>query len=154
VTHRRRIKICAIAGIALAAQSCGAADDRKEAESIAGLYFDAVAAQRPSDALDQRDSQFFWTFSREAILARLNEIRTRCGLPTAHALTSWKVQRFGTDSARTSTLVYDVQYTSCRTSETIMVQRPDGGGKARLFGLYISIQEPAAKRSTPLVPTT
>jgi hypothetical protein len=55
-----------------------------------------------------------------------------------HSLVTWNVlNSFGTNAGITTTLVYDVQYSSCRVSEKMTLFKPSGG-KIQIQGHFLN----------------
>jgi hypothetical protein len=112
----------------LAASACDFSESRQDAEAFAERYFAARSADDASGALAFYSPKFFAGTPRDQWLATLQGVRERCGTLRSHALKNWMVtNQVGTQSGSTTTLIYDVNYTSCRLTETMVVSRPDGG---------------------------
>lgn len=107
---------------------CAFSADRKEAEQLAEQYFATVRAEDLDAVLSLYSPRFFATTPREEWRKFLGEQRSRCGTPQSHALVNWDVlNSIGSNSGVRTTLVYDVQYLSCRMFETITAFKPSGG---------------------------
>jgi hypothetical protein len=122
----------AITGFIVAANLCMAAcsfsADRKDAEALAERYFSAMQRRDIAGVLSLYSSRFYGATSRGDWLAFLNDLHARCGAPKSHSLATWTVlSSFGVNAGTRTTLLYDVQYSSCRMSEKMMVFKPDGG---------------------------
>jgi hypothetical protein len=108
--------------------SCGLSKGRQEAESVAERYFTAMDAGDIPGALSLYSARFYQVTSRAEWLQWLSDLRARCGPPRSHSLSSWKVMStIGTNGGMRATLVYDVQYSSCRMSESFTIFKPTGG---------------------------
>jgi len=107
---------------------CSFSGDKKEAEQLAEQYFVKMQGGDVEDVLPLYSARFYEATSRADWLAILESQRARCGSPKTHALVSWNVfSSFGTNSGVRTTLVYDVQYSSCRMSEKMTIFKPSGG---------------------------
>ena len=106
---------------------CSFSGDRKEAEQLAEQYFAKMRGGDIGGVLPLYSARFYEATSRADWLAILESQRTRCGTPKSHKLISWNVfSSFGTNSGVRTTLVYDVQYSSCRMSEKMTIFKPSG----------------------------
>ena len=111
-----------------AAMGCSSLEDKKEAEALAEQYFSKVQGGDIEGVLALYSARFYEVTSRAEWLAFLENQRARCGTPKAHSLVTWNVlNTFGTNAGTTTTLVYDVQYSSCRVSEKMTLFKPSGG---------------------------
>jgi hypothetical protein len=116
-----------VAGFALCA-GCGFTEDRKEAEQLAEQYFAKAMADDIDGVLGLYSPRFFAATSRDHWRQFLDEQRSRCGTPQSHRLVSWNVfSSFGSNAGVRTTLVYDVNYSSCRFAETLTIFKPSGG---------------------------
>jgi hypothetical protein len=107
---------------------CSFSDDRKEAERLAEQYFAKMQGGDVEGALALYSARFFAVTSRADWRAFLENQRARCGAPKSHSLVTWKVfNAFGTNAGATTTLVYNVQYSSCQVSEKLTFFKPSGG---------------------------
>jgi hypothetical protein len=107
---------------------CGFSRDKKEAEQLADQYFSKLRGGDVEGVLPFYSARFYEATSRPDWHAILESQRARCGTPKSHTLASWNVfSSFGTNSGVRTTLVYDVQYASCRMSEKMIVFKPSGG---------------------------
>ena len=110
-----------------AALGCGFSKEKKEAEQLAEQYFAKMRGGDIGGVLPLYSARFYEATSRADWLAILESQRTRCGTPKSHKLISWNVfSSFGTNSGVRTTLVYDVQYSSCRMSEKMTIFKPSG----------------------------
>lgn len=111
-----------------AAIGCSFSQDRKEAEELAEQYFAKMQAGDVEGVLSLYSAHFYGVTSRADWLTFLENQRARCGAPKTHTLVTWNVfNAFGTNAGTTTTLVYDVQYSSCRVSEKMIIFKPSGG---------------------------
>ena len=116
-----------VAAVCLAL-GCGFSKDIKQAEDLAEQYFAKIQAGDLAGVLPLYSARFFEATSRTDWLDFLEQQRARCGTPKTHSLISWNVlSTFGTNAGIRTTLVYDVQYSSCRVSETMTIFKPAGG---------------------------
>ena len=107
---------------------CSFSGDRKEAEQLAEQYFAKMQGGDNEGVLALYSARFYETTPRADWLAILEGQRARCGTPKTHVLVSWNVfSSFGTNSGVRTTLVYDVQYSTCRMSEKMTIFKPSGG---------------------------
>jgi hypothetical protein len=121
-----------------AAIGCSFSDNRKEAEQLAEKYFSAMQAGEIEGVLPLYSARFYAATSRADWLAFLQNQRARCGPPKTHSLVTWNVlNMFGTNAGSTTTLVYDVQYSSCRVSEKMTIFKPSGG-KIQIQGHFLT----------------
>jgi hypothetical protein len=133
---RAAAAVIILAMLSLAA-ACGFAEGKKEAEQLADQYFLKMQAGDVEGALTFYSPRFYKATSRTEWLAFLQDQRTRCGAPKSHSLTTWNVfSSIGSSAGTRTTLVYDVQYTSCRMSEKITVFKPDDG-KTQIDGHFL-----------------
>jgi len=117
--------------------ACGFSADRKEAEQLAERYFADIQAADFEGALSLYSPRFYEVTTRAEWLGFLQDQRARCGAPTAHSLAKWNVfSSFGTNSGTRTTLVYDVQYSTCRMSETMTIFKPSAG-KIQIQGHFM-----------------
>jgi hypothetical protein len=118
----------AVTALTLCAMGCNVSAGRKEAEALAEQYFAKMENGDIESALSLYSAKFYEVTSRAEWLEFLQEQHARCGTPKTHTLVSWNVfSSFGTNSGTRTTLVYDVQYSSCRMSETMTVFKPSSG---------------------------
>jgi hypothetical protein len=111
-----------------AAMGCSFSKDREEAEQLGEQYFSKMQGGDMDGALSLYSTRFYEVTSRADWLAFLQNQRARCGTPKTHSLVTWNVlNTFGTNAGTTTTLVYDVQYSSCRVSEKMTIFKPSGG---------------------------
>jgi hypothetical protein len=128
MSARRAITALAAALAIIATASCGTYAARDEAESFAERYFTARSGDDMAAALSFYSPKFFAGTPRDQWQATLQNLRDRCGTPTAHSLKGWTAtNRVGTQSGATVSLTYDVKYASCQLSETLVVFKPQGG---------------------------
>jgi hypothetical protein len=107
---------------------CSFSGDRKEAEQLAEQYFAKMQGGDNDGVLALYSARFYEATPRADWLAVLEGQRARCGTPKTHVLVSWNVfSSFGANSGVRTTLVYDVQYSSCRMSEKMTIFKPSGG---------------------------
>lgn len=119
---------------------CSFSGDRKEAEQLAEQYFAKMQGGDNEGVLALYSARFYEATSRADWLAILESQRARCGTPKTHALVSWNVfSSFGTNSGVRTTLVYDVQYSSCRMSEKMTIFKPSGG-QIQIQGHFLTPQ--------------
>ncbi len=124
----RVLRFLAVGLAVISAAACGFSKSRDDGEAFAERYFTAMNSDDVAGALALYSPKFFDSTPREQWLATLRNLRERCGTPTSHALKNWMVtDRVGTASGSTTTLTYDVTYSSCRLTETLVVSRPEGG---------------------------
>lgn len=125
---KRAAQFAVIAAAASAAIGCGFSEERKQAEELAEQYFAKMQAGDVEGVLSLYSTRFFEVTSRADWLVFLEEQRARCGTPKTHSLINWNVlSTFGTNAGTRTTLVYDVQYSSCRVSEKMTIFKPSGG---------------------------
>lgn len=111
-----------------AATGCSFSEDRKDAEHLAEQYFAKMQSGNVEDVLPLYSAKFYEITSRTDWLAFLQNQLARCGTPKTHSLVKWNVlNTFGTNAGTTTTLVYDVEYSSCRVSEKMTLFKPSGG---------------------------
>ena len=121
-----------------AAIGCSFSDNRKEAEQLAEKYFSTIQGEDLEGVLRLYSARFYLVTPRADWLAFLQNQRSRCGTPKSHTLVTWNVlNSFGTNSGTTTTLVYDVQYASCRVSEKMTIFKPSGG-KIQIQGHFLT----------------
>jgi hypothetical protein len=121
-----------------AAIGCSFSDNRKEAEQLAEKYFSTMQGEDIEGVLPLYSARFYAATSRTDWLAFLQSQRARCGTPKTHSLVTWNVlNMFGTNAGTTTTLVYDVQYSSCRVSEKMTIFKPSGG-KIQIQGHFLT----------------
>ena len=121
-----------------AAIGCSFSDNRKEAEQLAEKYFSTMQGEDLEGVLRLYSARFYLVTPRADWLAFLQNQRSRCGTPKSHTLVTWNVlNSFGTNSGTTTTLVYDVQYASCRVSEKMTIFKPSGG-KIQIQGHFLT----------------
>ena len=117
---------------------CSFSADKKEAEGLAEQYFADIRGSDFEGALALYSPRFFAVTSREQWLLFLKEQRSRCGTPKTHTLTNWNVfSSFGINSGTRTTLTYEVEYSSCRVSESLTTFKPSGG-KIQIQGHYFN----------------
>jgi hypothetical protein len=120
------------------ALGCSFSADRREAEQLAEQYFTKIQGGDIEGALSLYSARFYEVTSRAEWLAFLENQRARCGKPKTHPLVSWNVfSSFGVNAGTTTTLVYEVQYTSCRMSEKMTIFKPSGG-KIQIQGHFLT----------------
>jgi hypothetical protein len=91
-------------------------------------------------ALSLYSAGFYEVTSRAEWQVLLENQRDRCDAPKTHTLVSWNVfNAFGTNAGTRTTLVYDVQYSSCRVSEKMITFKPDDG-KIQIQGHWLKKQ--------------
>jgi hypothetical protein len=134
VSRALRSRIRRAAGVAVmfvplyAALGCSFSEDKKEAEHLAEQYFAKVQSGDIEGVLSLYSARFYDVTSRADWFVFLQNQRARCGTPKTHSLTTWNVfSSIGTNSGTRTTLVYDVQYSSCRVSEKMIIFKPSGG---------------------------
>ena len=112
-----------------AALGCSFSQDKKEAQQLAERYFATIQAGDVEGVLSLYSARFYEVTSRAQWRVFLENQRLRCGVaPKRHSLVTWHVfNAFGTNAGTTTTLVYDVQYSSCRVSEKMTLFKPSGG---------------------------
>jgi hypothetical protein len=121
-----------------AAIGCSFSDNRKEAEQLAEKYFSTMQGEDLEGVLRLYSARFYLVTPRADWLAFLQNQRSRCGTPKSHTLVTWNVlNSFGTNAGTTTTLVYDVQYASCRVSEKMTIFKPSGG-KIQIQGHFMT----------------
>jgi hypothetical protein len=112
----------------VSATACGVSASRDDGEAFAERYFTAMKSDDVAGALALYSPKFFDGTPRDQWLATLKNLRERCGMPASHTLKNWMVTNtVGTNGGSNTTLVYDVKYTSCRLTETLVVSRPEDG---------------------------
>jgi hypothetical protein len=138
-SNHRWIVGVAVVSIALCAViACSFSDARKEAEQLAEQYFTKIQGGDIEGVLSLYSARFYKVTSRADWLAFLQEQRSRCGMPETHSLVTWNVlNSFGVNAGTTTTLVYDVQYSSCRVSEKMTIFKPSGG-KIQIQGHFLT----------------
>jgi len=120
-----------------AAIGCSFSEDRKEAEQLAEQYFAKMQEGDVEGILSLYSARFFAVTSRADWRAFLENQRARCGGPKTHSLVTWNVfNAFGTNAGATTTLVYNVQYSSCQVSEKMIFFKPSGG-KIQIQGHFL-----------------
>jgi hypothetical protein len=128
VIVRRAVRVVVLLLALCNVVGCGFSKDKKEAEQLAEQYFSKMRGGDVGGVLPLYSARFYEETSRADWLAILESQRTRCGTPKSHKLISWNVfSSFGTNSGVRTTLVYDVQYSSCRMSEKMTIFKPSGG---------------------------
>jgi hypothetical protein len=137
--------------------ACSFSKERREAEALAEQYFSTMQGGNVANVLAFYSPRFYSVTSRADWLAFLNDLHARCGTPKTHSLITWNVfSSLGTHAGTRTTLVYDVQYSTCRLSEKMTVFKPDGG-QIRIDGHLLTPKAPvpddkgsvqAAARST------
>jgi hypothetical protein len=121
-----------------AAVGCSFSEDRKQAEQLAELYFSTIQGGDIEGVLSLYSARFYEVTSRADWVAFLENQRARCGTPKTHSLVTWNVlNSFGTNAGTTTTLVYDVQYSSCRVSEKMTLFKPSGE-KIQIQGHFLT----------------
>jgi hypothetical protein len=135
----KRAARVAVMSVALcAAIGCSLSEDRNEAEVLAEQYFSKMQGGDIDGALSLYSAQFYAVTSRADWLAFLQHQRARCGAPKTHALVTWHVvNTFGTNAGTSTTLVYEVQYASCRVAEKMTIFKPSGG-KTQIQGHLVT----------------
>jgi hypothetical protein len=99
-------------------------------------------------ALSLYSERFYKATSRETWLEFLNDVRARCGTPKSHSLKTWNVMKlFSTDSGTRTTLLYDVQYSSCKMSEKMTIFIP-AGGEGKIEGHFVTQESLGRKEPT------
>jgi hypothetical protein len=137
-TARRAARLAAVFIALCAALGCSFSEDRGEAEQLAEKYFSDLQGGDMEGVLSLYSSRFYQATSRADWLAFLRNQRARCGTPTAHSLATWSVlSSIGTNSGTRTTLVYDVQYSTCRVSEKFTIFKPSGG-KTQIQGHFLT----------------
>jgi hypothetical protein len=128
VTAWRTVRVAVMVVVLCAAIGCGFSKDKKEAEQLAEQYFAKMRGEDVEGVLPLYSARFYEATSRTDWLAILENQRARCGKPKTYSLASWNVfSSFGTNSGVRTTLVYDVQYSSCRMSEKMIIFKPSDG---------------------------
>jgi hypothetical protein len=136
VARPKRVVVMLVA--LCAAIGCSFSDNRKEAEQLAEKYFSTMQGEDIEGVLPLYSARFYAATSRTDWLAFLQSQRARCGTPKTHSLVTWNVlNMFGTNAGTTTTLVYDVQYSSCRVSEKMTIFKPSGG-KIQIQGHFLT----------------
>ena len=119
------------------AVGCSFSEDKKDAEQLAEQYFAKMQGGDVEGALSLYSARFYDITSRADWRAFLQNQRARCGTPKTHSLVTWNVfNAFGTNAGTTTTLVYDVQYSSCQVSEKMTFFKPSGG-KIQIQGHFL-----------------
>jgi hypothetical protein len=138
-----RIKVAVIVIAVLSgAVACSFSKERKEAEALAEQYFSTMQGGNIANVLALYSPRFYSVTPRADWLAFLNDLHARCGTPKTHSLITWNVfSAFGTNAGTRTTLVYDVQYSTCRTLEKMTVFKP-GGGQIRFDGHVLTPKAP------------
>jgi hypothetical protein len=138
VTVRSSLIACAILGLG----GCSFSEQRTQAEALAERYFAAVRAG-DLDALPALYSgRFLAVTPRDKLVAMLQEVKDRCGVPQSHSLERWTVQsHIGGEAGSRVTLVYEARYTTCGTTETLTIFEPDGGA-AKIEGHHWQFNAP------------
>lgn len=143
VSVRRSVRAAVMVLVLCAVIGCGFSKDKQEAEQLAEQYFAKMREGEVAGVLPLYSPRFYEATSRADWLAILESQRTRCGAPKSHKLISWNVfSSFGTNSGVRTTLVYDVQYSSCRMSEKLIVFKPSGG-EIQIQGHALTPKAPA-----------
>jgi hypothetical protein len=133
----RAMRVVLMAAAFYAALGCSFSEDRKEAEQLAEQYFAKMQGEDIESVLSLYSARFYEVTSRADWRSFLENQRARCGTPKTHSLVNWNVfNSFGTNAGTTTTLVYDVQYSSCRVSEKITVFKPSDG-KLQIQGHFL-----------------
>jgi hypothetical protein len=128
VSVRRTVRAAVMVVVLCAMIACGFSKDKKEAEQLAEQYFAKMQGGEVEGVLPLYSARFYEATSRADWLAILESQRTRSGAPKSHKLISWNVfDSFGTNSGVRTTLVYDVEYSTCRMSEKLIIFKPSGG---------------------------
>jgi hypothetical protein len=148
------LKRVAVMAVALcAAIACSFSGDREEAEQLAEKYFSTMQGGEIESVLPLYSARFYVVTSRADWLAFLQNQRARCGRPKTHSLVTWNVlNSFGTKAGTTTTLVYDVQYSSCRVSEKMTIFKPSGG-KIQIQGHFLTPKAGVQNDKGDLQPT-
>jgi hypothetical protein len=124
----RAVRVAVVLVALCAAVGCSFSEDRKDAEQLAEQYFAKMQGGDLEGVLSLYSVKFYEVTSRADWLAFLQNQVARCGAPKTHSLVTWHVlNTFGTNAGSTTTLVYDVQYSSCRVSEKMTLFKPSGG---------------------------
>lgn len=133
----RAMRVALLVVALCTALGCSFANDKKEAEQLAEQYFSKIQSADFEGVLSLYSARFYSATSRAEWRDFLENQHARCGTPKTHSLVTWKVfDSFGTNSGTTTTLVYDVQYSSCRVSEKITLFKPSGG-KLEIQGHFL-----------------
>jgi hypothetical protein len=120
--------VCIVFAVLSGMAACSFSGDRKEAEALAERYFAAMQGDDIAGVLSLYSSRFYGATSRGDWLAFLNDLHARCGALKSHSLATWTVfNSFGANAGTRTTLIYDVQYSSCQMSEKMTAFKPDGG---------------------------
>jgi hypothetical protein len=129
--NERRVKSKALRVaimLAVLCAACSFSGDKREAEQLAEQYFAKMQGGDVEGVLSLYSARFYEATSRTDWLGVLESQRARCGTPKTHTLVEWNVfSSFGKNGGVRTTLTYDVQYTSCRMSEKMIIFKPDGG---------------------------
>jgi hypothetical protein len=124
----RAVRVVVMLVAVCVATGCSFSKEREEAEQLAEQYFSKMQGGDVEGVLSLYSARFYEVTSRADWRAFLDNQRARCGTPKTHSLTTWHVfSSFGTNSGTTTTLVYEVQYSSCRVSEKMTIFKPSGG---------------------------
>ena len=128
MSANRVFKVIGVGLVIVAASACDFSESRDDGEAFAERYFAAMSSDDLTGALALYSPRFFDGTPRDQWLATLKNLRERCGLPASHTLKTWMVTNtVGTNGGSNTTLVYDVKYSSCRLTETLVVSKPDSG---------------------------
>jgi hypothetical protein len=156
ISQKKRAAPVAVMVVALcAAMGCGFSKDRKEAEELAEQYFAKMQSGDVEGVLPLYSGRFYAVTSRGDWRVFLENQLARCGRPSSHSLATWNVfNAFGTNAGTTTTLVYDVQYSSCRVSEKMTIFKPSGG-EIQIQGHFMTPKEgiPNDKDDSPTLKT-
>jgi hypothetical protein len=134
----RAVRACVMLVALYAVMGCSFSEDREESERLAEQYFAKMQGGDMEGALSLYSARFFEVTSRTDWLVFLQNQRARCGTPKTHSLVTWNVlNSFGANAGTTTTLVYDVQYSSCRVSEKMTIFKPSGG-KIQIQGHFLA----------------
>jgi hypothetical protein len=139
--------------VAVGCAGCGFTEDRREAEQLAEQYFAKAKAEDLDGVLALYSPRFFAATSRDRWRQVLEEQRSRCGTPQSHTLINWHVfSSFGSNAGVRTTLVYEVNYSSCRVAETLTIFKPSGS-EIQIEGHFLTPKEgdPADKTSSPQI---
>lgn len=134
---KRATQVAVMAVMLCAATGCSFSADREEAQQLAEQYFVKMQGGDVEGVLSLYSTRFFDVTPRADWRAFLENQRARCGAPKTHSLTAWNVfNSFGTNAGATTTLVYNVQYSSCEVSEKLTIFKPSGG-KIQIQGHFL-----------------
>jgi hypothetical protein len=137
----RAARVLVVVVAVCVATGCGFSKDREEAEQLAEQYFSEMVSGDIEGVLSLYSARFYEVTSRADWRVFLENQRTRCGTPKTYSLVTWNVfSSFGTNSGTRTTLVYDVQYSSCRVSEKMTIFKPSGG-KIQIQGHFLTPKE-------------